>query len=210
MKTEIININPFFPDARAVTEAARVIKKGGIIAFPTETIYGLGVDARNETAVRRIYEIKNRPAHKPILILIPSQGQLGQFVTEIPPVAEKLMKVYWPGALTIVFPAKPTTSSILRGGGQTIGIRIPPHAATLALLRECDCPLTAPSANLADGKNPLTAQDVLDQLGDRIDLILDAGPSLTSVPSTVIDVTKKPPQIIRSGAVSVADEFLRS
>ncbi|RMH72865.1 MAG: threonylcarbamoyl-AMP synthase [Gemmatimonadetes bacterium] len=208
MSTPLLSIHPQYPDPNIIAQAATIIQDGGVIAFPTETLYGLAADAQNDRAIQRVFEIKNRPANKPILILLPSTDALAEFVTEIPPGATPLMAEYWPGALTLVFPAKPAVSPILRGGGDSIGIRIPPHPVALALLRACNCPLTAPSANLSGETPPLTAHDVLDQLDGQIDLILDAGKSSSAMPSTVIDVTKKPPRILRSGAVKVASQWL--
>ncbi len=149
MKTKIIKIDSSTVISKAITQAVRVIQNGGVIAFPTETVYGLAADAGNEDAIQRIFDLKRRPANKPILILISDKTQITEFVAKVSSIADRLMKKYWPGPLTIVFPAKSSVSSILRGGGDTIGIRIPSHPVAQALLQACICPLTAPSANIS-------------------------------------------------------------
>ncbi|MDP3029128.1 MAG: L-threonylcarbamoyladenylate synthase [Deltaproteobacteria bacterium] len=204
-----IKVNAQNPDEEAIRKACAVLKQGGILAFPTETFYGLGADALNEQALKRVFALKQRDYAKPLLVIISEKDQLHSLVSDIPSVAEKLMDSFWPGPLTIIFKARKGLPSLLTGGTDTVGIRISSHPVARSLASTFGLPLTATSANLSGGRNPITAQDVCDQLGGRVDMILDAGETKGIKGSTIIDVTLSPPRIVREGDVPV-DEIMKA
>ncbi len=202
--TRIIKINPASPEISAILEAASVLKSGGIIGLPTDTVYGLGADAGNEEALQELYMIKAREPGKPTSILIHSRNQLGALVSEITGPAEFLMETFWPGPLTIIFKASAKVHSILSAGGGTIGIRIPDSPVCLGILRETGFPLTAPSANVSGRPPACSAQEVFESFNGRIKLILDGGEADSSSPSTIADATGADIKIIREGKISKA------
>jgi L-threonylcarbamoyladenylate synthase len=179
--------------------AADFIKKGGLVAFPTETVYGLGADALNSKAVLAVFEAKKRPLDNPPIVHVGNPKDVYNLVKEVPPKAEKLMKNFWPGPLTLIFKRSNIVPDVTVAGLDTIAIRMPRHNVALALLRGSGCPIAAPSANLAGKPSPTTAKHVWDDLNGRIDAILDAGPTNIGVESTVLDLTVDPPQILRPG-----------
>jgi L-threonylcarbamoyladenylate synthase len=182
------------PDPAAIAEAAGLIRKGGIVAFPTETVYGLGVDATNAAAVDRLNKLKGRPPEKPYSWHLPSADAVRAQLGEVPPVAGQLMDKFWPGPLTIILPA--------RNG--TIGFRVPDHPIAQAFLTACGVPVAAPSANRSGQPPPTDAAEVLAALGDSIDCVLDAGPTKLGKESTVIEVVRNTIEIRRHGAVPEA------
>lgn len=194
-------IDPQCPDLTVVDKAARIIRAGGLVAFPTETVYGLAADAANSAAIRRIYTVKGRPEGKPILVLIADNAWLGNLTDSVSPQAEAVMTAFWPGPLTLAFQARSTVPPELLAGGTTIGVRFSNSLLALALGHAVGGPITAPSANPSGAENPLSAQDVQRNLGDQIDLILDGGPAPDAVPSTVVDVSGKTPVLIRPGKI---------
>jgi L-threonylcarbamoyladenylate synthase len=179
--------------------ATDFIKKGGLVAFPTETVYGLGADALNSKAVLAVFEAKKRPLDNPPIVHVGNPKDVYNLVKEVPPKAEKLMKNFWPGPLTLIFKRSNIVPDVTVAGLDTIAIRMPRHNVALALLRGSGCPIAAPSANLAGKPSPTTAKHVWDDLNGRIDAILDAGPTNIGVESTVLDLTVDPPQILRPG-----------
>jgi L-threonylcarbamoyladenylate synthase len=183
-----------------MAEAAAVLAAGGLVAFPTETFYGLGADARNPEAVRRVFKVKGRPPSKPVLVLVDSVAMAESLVETVPSQARMLMERHWPGPLTLVFRSRPGVGEDLTAGTGTVGIRMPGHPVALALVRALGAPVTAPSANPSGGPPPTTASDVLSALDGRIDLVLDGGATGGGPPSTVADVTVDPPRILRAGA----------
>jgi len=193
------------PEESVIQKACSILKEGGLVAFPTETFYGLGADALNEQALKRVFALKRRDYAKPLLIIIAEKDQLHSLVSDIPAVAEKLMDSFWPGPLTIIFKAKKGLPSLLTGGTDTVGIRISSHPVARSLASTFGLPLTATSANLSGGRNPITAQDICNQLGEGVDLILDAGETKGIKGSTIIDVTLSPPRIVREGDVPVSE-----
>lgn len=199
---EMLSIDPVHPDKVILSKAAEIIRGGGLVAFPTETVYGIGADATNPSAVKKIYEAKGRDTSKPILVLISHKEDLVRLVRYIPERVEKLMDAFWPGPLTIIFPALEILPTELLGRGKTIGVRHSSASVPMALCSSVDSPITAPSANCSGGREPLTAEDVAGQLGDWVDLILDGGDSPSDVPSTVVDVSNGPPRLIRGGCTS--------
>jgi L-threonylcarbamoyladenylate synthase len=183
-------------------EAARALTLGGVIAFPTETFYGLGVAALDSDAVDRLLALKGRPAGKPVLVLVDSVA-MAESVAEISPAARALMTQHWPGALTLVMPARARVPAGITAGTGTVGVRMSPHAVARGLVNALGAPITAPSANPAGGPPPTSAADVLAHFESGIDLVLDGGPAPGGAPSTVLDVTVDPPRVLRAGAVRV-------
>jgi L-threonylcarbamoyladenylate synthase len=188
--------------APAVREAADLVRRGGVIAYPTDTLYGLGASLRHEQALERIYEIKGRDRSKPILLLVADIAFVLPLVEAVPESARRMMEAFWPGPLTLVFKASQGVPDICLAGGTTVGIRLPDAPVALALLRELQEPLTASSANLSGGPQPVSAQQVAEAIGPRIDLILDGGPSLDARPSTLVDVSSRRPRLLREGRIS--------
>ena len=186
-------------------EAAAVLAKGGLVAFPTETFYGLGANALDAEAVRRVFVAKGRPESKPVLVLVDSVEMAESLVKEVPAAARKLMSRYWPGPLTLVFKAIASAPEELTGGTGTIGIRLPRHPVAFELVHAAGVPLTAPSANLSGVPPPTTAADVTRALSGKIDLILDGGATAGGLPSTILDVTVTPPRLLRRGALEIPE-----
>jgi len=189
------------PDPHLIAHAAAIIRSGGLVAFPTETVYGLGADGLNPAAVARIFEAKERPPTDPLILHIAEPETLLQLVREAPPVALELARRFWPGPLTLVLPKQPGVPDIVTAGLATVAVRMPAHPVALALIRAARTPIAAPSANRFGRTSPTTARHVQDDLGDRIDLILDAGPTPIGVESTVLDLTRPVPTILRPGGL---------
>ncbi|MCL2396482.1 MAG: L-threonylcarbamoyladenylate synthase [Defluviitaleaceae bacterium] len=181
------------PDA--IEQAARIIKDGGLVAFPTETVYGLGGNALCSAACAKIYAAKGRPSDNPLISHISDAAQLAELVSHVPAKAQKLIDAFWPGPLTIIFPCKNTP-------GQTIGIRMPQNPVALALITHAGVPIAAPSANISGRPSPTTAAHVLTDLDGKVDMILDGGMCQHGLESTVIDCTVEPPTILRPGSVT--------
>jgi len=202
--TRLLAVDPAEPSPAALTTAADVLRGGGLVAFPTETFYGLGAAALDAAAVRRIVEVKGRPEGKPLLVLVDSIAMAEAVALAIPAEARALMGRHWPGALTLVLRARPEVPDAVTAGSGTVGVRLSPHPVAQALVRALGAPVTAPSANQSGGPPPTTAAAVLAEFRDRIDLVLDGGPTAGGEPSTVLDVTVDPPRLVRAGAVRVS------
>ena len=185
----------------AVSRAAELLNQGQVVALPTETVYGLAANALDPEAVSRIFEIKGRPAHNPIIVHISSLELAKRCVTEWPAVAEKLGRAFWPGPLTLVLPRAKAIPDIVTAGGPTVGVRWPSHPFIQAVIRECDFPLAAPSANPANRLSPTTSEHVRKYFGDRIPLIIDGGQSHVGIESTVLDLSVAPPRLLRPGMI---------
>jgi L-threonylcarbamoyladenylate synthase len=194
-----LKVNSQHPDANKIRIASRIIKKGGLVAFPTETVYGLGADALNPDAVARIFEAKKRPADNPIIVHVGDKDDVYELVRKVPRSAEKLMTQFWPGPLTLILRRSSHVPNITVVGLDTIAIRMPNNNVALALIHQSKVPIAAPSANLAGKPSPTTAQHVIEDLAGRIDAVLDAGPTKIGVESTVIDMTTTVPLILRPG-----------
>jgi L-threonylcarbamoyladenylate synthase len=192
----------------AVGQAAEVIRGGGVVAYPTETVYGLGALALHEAAVERIYGLKQRQRYKPLSILIEDPSELEGLVQTIPNSARALMARFWPGPLTLLFLAAGQLPSILTGRGGKLAVRVSSHPVARELVRAVGAPITATSANRSGAPSCRTGEEVLAQLGGRLELILDGGLTPGSEGSTIADVTVEPPKILRVGAIA-ADEVLR-
>jgi L-threonylcarbamoyladenylate synthase len=185
----------------AIYKAKNTLLSGGIVAFPTESFYGLAVNISDKEALHRLFKIKERSKDQPVLILIPSIEQLARYVAAIPPIAQALIDKFWPGGLTLVFHARETVSPLLSAGTGKIGIRLSSHPIATALAMTVGKPITGTSANLS-GKPPCSfADDVFKELGERIDLILDGGETTGGKGSTILDVTVDPPVIMREGMI---------
>ena len=188
-----------------IDETAEILRGGGIIAYPTETVYGLGVDAQSERGIRRLFKIKSRAPDKPISVLVRDTVMLGRVVSRIPPMARPLMERHWPGPVTIVFPASSDIPPSLTGQTGTIGARISPHPFVKHLFNSFDSPLTATSANISGGEGLIEPEDILRTFGGRIDLVIGMSEFMEGGGSTVVDVTGEKPRIIRQGKVKVKD-----
>ena len=197
----VLKIDRGNPDLSLLQQAARLIREGEVIAFPTETFYGLGTDALNTRAVEKVFEIKQRSRTSPILVLVNSFSQASDLVEIVPPQAWSLITRFWPGPLTLVFKASDKVPRILTAGTGKIGIRIRSDPLARRLLETVAVPLTATSANRSGDKSPTTAQSVAQTLGGEVALILDAGPTPGGLPSTVVDVTTDPITFLRKGQI---------
>ena len=198
-KTLLLKVNPQTPDIEKVRISAEFIRSGGLVAFPTETVYGLGADALNAKAVLALFEAKKRPLDNPPIVHVCDVKDVYRLAQEIPRTAEKLMKAFWPGPLTLVLKRSSIVPDVTVAGLDTVAVRMPRHNVALALISESRCPISAPSANLAGRPSPTMARHVLEDLDGRIDAVLDAGPTVIGVESTVLDVTVDPPQVLRPG-----------
>lgn len=192
--------------SRVARRAAAVLLAGGVVAYPTESFYGLGVDATNEKAIKRLFEIKGRNNDQPLLVIIPTKEIPDNWVSHIPPVAGKLIHRYWPGGLTLVFEAGPAVSNLLTAHTGKIGIRCPGHPLARELTRKAGVPITGTSANISGGHPCSSARDVAEALGSRVDLILDGGRTEGIKGSTILDVSVDPPRILRHGLVEPSVE----
>ncbi len=191
------------PLESVLKNALQVLKNGGIIAYPTESFYALGVNTQNEDAVRRLYELKKRPADKPVPLIAGSREILKTLVKSIPPQAEFLMKEFWPGALTMVFDAAEGLPEGLTAGIGKVAVRIPGESFALSLAKAADFPITATSANHSGSSPAESADEVIKYFGETIDLIIDAGKTPGGKPSTIIDITVMPFKVLREGRVLV-------
>ena len=185
----------------AVKRAAERLRAGEVVALPTETVYGLAVNARDEKAVAKIFQIKGRPANNPIIVHVVDLEMAKRCVADWPADADRLAKAYWPGPLTLVLPRAKGIPGNVTAGGATVGVRWPGHPLIQAVIRECGFPLAAPSANLSGRISPTNAGHVRKELGDQISLIIDGGQSQVGIESTVLDLTESPPAILRPGMI---------
>ncbi len=188
----------------ALLKAAELIKLGELVVFPTETVYGLGADAVNASAVKKIFEAKGRPSDNPLIVHIGVSEQLEDYVEEVPPAARRLIEAYWPGPLTMIFKKKKHIPSVVTANLDTVAIRLPKHDAARELIMACDTAIAAPSANRSGRPSPTRAEHVWEDLQGRVPLILDGGPCEVGIESTVIDMTQKIPVILRPGDVTEA------
>lgn len=197
MQTKLIKEN--------ISEAAEIIKRGGLVAVPTETVYGLAGNGLDENAVHEIYEVKGRPAVKPLSLMVPDRGAMKEYCEDVPEQAEYLAERFWPGPLTIVLKAKELVPEIVRAGGTTVGLRCPDHPLTLEALRLAKLPFAAPSANPSGAESPKDAAKVMEYFSGRIDAVIDGGPCGIGRESTLIDMSARPYRILRQGALAADD-----
>ena len=205
--TDVLRVDPRRPDPEAVRRAADCLRMGGLVAFPTETVYGLGVHALNAEAVRRLFEAKQRPADDPLIVHVLALNDAVPLVAGVPDQARRLASRFWPGPLTLVLRRSSIVPAEVTAGLDTVALRAPSHPIARALLAEAGLPVAAPSANLFSRPSPTRAEHVLEDLAGRIDLVLDGGPTSVGVESTVLDLSADPPVVLRPGAVSA--EMLR-
>lgn len=186
----------------SIDRALEVLGNGGLVAIPTETVYGLAADAGQDAAVRRIFAAKGRPADHPLIVHLAAAAQLPEWSAHVPPAAALLAEACWPGPITLLVPKAEHVLPVVTGGRDTVGIRVPAHALTTELLSRFGGGLAAPSANRFGKVSPTTAQHVALDLGDRVDYILDGGPCPIGVESTIVDCTVDPPQVLRPGGIT--------
>jgi len=202
MTIKILQVNPVDPEPEKIALAAAEIRGGGLVAFPTETVYGLGANALDETAVRRIFAAKARPSEDPLIVHIGKIEDLAAVVDQIPDLVKVLAEAFWPGPLTLVLPKSRLVPANVSAGLNNVAVRMPAHPVALALLESAGVPIAAPSANRFGHTSPTTAAHVLQDLGDFIDMILDGGEASVGVESTVLDLTHTPPVILRPGGLT--------
>jgi L-threonylcarbamoyladenylate synthase len=204
MHTRVLRVDPVIPEPAVLDEAASVLGRGGLVAFPTETVYGLGANALDPDAVARVFIAKGRPAGNPLIVHVATNDQAQELTRDWPEAAARLSARFWPGPLTLVLSRNTRVPDLVTAGGATVAIRIPAHPVALALLRAVPTPLAAPSANRSSYLSPTRPEHVLRSLDGRIDLLLDAGPTAGGVESTVLDVSTSPPRLLRPGLIGPA------
>lgn len=185
-----------------IVDAASLLREGEVVAFPTETVYGLGASALSDESVEKIFLAKGRPSDNPLIVHIGAKEQLSMVASHVPEKAERVIEAFWPGPLTVILPKTDQVASLVTAGLDTVGVRMPDHPVALALLREAGVPIAAPSANRSGRPSPTTASHVLADLEGRIAGVLDGGSTGVGVESTVLDVTVEPPMILRPGGVT--------
>ena len=190
-------------DSEAIRLAAKIIKAGGLVAFPTETVYGLGCDARNAGAVAKVFEAKQRPQFDPLIVHIADREQLDTVVESLPRLAQQLMDLFWPGPLTLVVAKQAAVPDLVTAGLPTVAVRMPNHPVAQALIREAGTPIAAPSANPFGYVSPTTAQHVADGLGSTVDVILDGGACSIGVESTIVLLVGSEPELLRPGSITI-------
>jgi L-threonylcarbamoyladenylate synthase len=203
MNTEIVVVDPSDPEPRLIAGAVEFLRAGRLVAFPTETVYGLGASALDPAAVRRIFDAKGRPPSNPLIVHIPDPSVVAIVAADWPAAAARLADGFWPGPLTIVVPKSSVVPDEITAGGPTVAVRCPNHPVALALLRAAGVPLAAPSANRSTEISPTRAEHVLKSLGGRIDMILDGGPCSGGIESTVVDVTGPVVRVLRPGLITM-------
>ncbi|MGI4789024.1 MAG: L-threonylcarbamoyladenylate synthase [Janthinobacterium lividum] len=203
--TEILRIDSITPDPEILAHAGEVLRQGGLVAYPTETVYGLAASAFVVDSIARVFDAKGRPFGQPLPVQIAEAGEVETLARNVSAAARRLIADFFPGPLTLVFWRQPTVSLTVTGGGNTVGLRMPDHPVALGVLRAFGAPLVCPSANLTGRRASMSAQDVLEDLDGEIDLVLDGGPTTDRTPSTVLDVTTEPARLIREGKISRAE-----
>ncbi|MDD5073059.1 MAG: L-threonylcarbamoyladenylate synthase [Candidatus Omnitrophica bacterium] len=194
--TEVLRVNASKPEAAKIKKAAAELKKGGLVVFPTETVYGLGASLLDKRAVEKIYEIKKRPKNKPLTVHVADTASVRKIAGKIPAGAERLIKKYWPGPLTI----------ILRDSrGKKTGFRMPDNKIAFCLIKKAGVPVVAPSANISGNKPPTSAAEVLRDLDGKVDIVIDGGKTAIGIESTVVDMTGRSPKVLREGAIPKAE-----
>ena len=205
--TQLFPLDPQNPDPQVIALAAERLRAGGLVAFPTETVYGLGANAFDEQAIERIFEVKRRPSYDPLIVHIASIEQLDAVASDVPELARRFAEGFWPGPLTLVLKKRPRVAANVSSGMDTVAVRMPDHKIPLALIEASGVPVAAPSANLFTRPSPTLAQHVLDDLDGHVDIVLDGGSTLIGLESTVLDLTGTTPSVLRPGGVPL--EVLR-
>ena len=202
MKTEILKISSLETDRDKIKFAASILKKGGLVAFPTETVYGLGANALDSSAVGNIFKAKSRPSDNPLIAHVSNMDMVYKLAKNVPEIAKQFMHNFWPGPLTLVMDKTEIVPQIVTAGLDTVGIRMPSHPVALALIEEAGVPVAAPSANTSGKPSPTTAEHVISDLSGKVDVIIDSGNADIGLESTVLDVTSEPPMILRPGGIT--------
>jgi L-threonylcarbamoyladenylate synthase len=197
LKTEIVKLDPQYPDLKQIAQCAKIIRKGGLVVFPTETVYGIAADFSNPKAMQRLREVKKRSEDKPFSILISQIGLISNYTSTTDPKLYKLIDAYWPGPLTVVVPSKEE--------GKTIGVRMPDHPIALKLVQDSQCTIAAPSANEEGNDPPSTYEGALKDLDGLVDVIIDGGTARIGVGSSVVDLTGQRPKVLREGVITQKD-----
>jgi tRNA threonylcarbamoyl adenosine modification protein (Sua5/YciO/YrdC/YwlC family) len=197
LKTEIIEVHPKFPDLGKIAYCARIIRQGGLIVFPTDTVYGIAADFSNPQAIERLRKVKKRSSNKPFSVLVSQRGLISNYTHMSEPVLYKLIDAYWPGPLTVVVPGKQE--------GQTIGVRIPDHPIALRLVQDAQCTIAAPSANFEGNPAPTTCQEALRDLNGLVDVAIDGGAAKLGIGSSVVDLAHGSPKVLRDGVITQED-----
>ncbi len=203
MTTKILTVDPTQPDPEAIEEAAQAIRDGKLVAFPTETVYGLGAHARDEAAVQKIFDAKERPANDPLIVHIAHVGQVNQCATTFPNAARKLALSFWAGPLTLILPKKPSIPDLVTAGLPNVALRAPSHRVARALMETAGVPIAAPSANRFSRPSPTTAAHVLADLDGRVDVLIDGGATDIGLESTIVDFSVDPPVLRRPGGITL-------
>ena len=199
---KMLPVDPVKPDPNVLAEAAKIINAGGLVAFPTETVYGIGADGTNQSAIRKIYQVKGREKRKPILVIVGKEKDIIPLTQFVPAGVENIIDAFWPGPLTMVLPRSDSIPPIVSAGLPTVGVRVPDHPIASQLIEMAGCPIAAPSGNRFGCISPTTAEHVREQLADRVQVILDGGPCRVGVESTVLDMTSDTPRLLRPGGVT--------
>jgi len=202
--TEVLQLNPHAPEPDILAHAGEILRAGGLVAYPTETVYGLAASAFNSESITRVFEAKGRPQGQPLPVQIAGVAEVEMLARDVPQAARTLIADFFPGPLTLVLWRQPSVSLLITGGEDTVGLRMPDHVVALGVLRAFGGPLVCPSANLTGRRASMSASDVLEDLDGEIDLVLDGGPTTGRTPSTVLDVTTQPARLIREGKISRA------
>jgi len=201
----VVIVDPSSPEDSVIGRAAEILRRGGLVAFPTETVYGLGANALDIDAVERVYAAKGRPAYNPLIVHVADEGAARSLVSEWPEHASRVARAFWPGPVTIVLRKRDLIPAVVTAGLDAVALRVPAHPIALALLRAAGIPLAAPSANRSTELSPTTAQHVERSLGARVDLILDGGPTQVGIESTVLDLRGPRPSILRPGIIGARE-----
>lgn len=196
---------PFIDIHEQIEKGIAILRQGGLVAYPTDTVYGLGAAMNLSKAVEKIYAVKGRPLSSALPILLADVSQITEVVSVVPPAAKCFIKHFFPGKLTLILPKSRAVPSSVTGGGDTVAVRVPDHPVPVALIKGLGCPIVGTSANLSGKPSALTAGEAANQLGDKIDLVIDGGTSPGGRESTIVDVTKDIPVIVREGAIPVEE-----
>ena len=202
MNTRVVVIDPQNIDHEAIREAGAIIRNGGLVAFPTETVYGLGANGLDPGAVKRIFQAKGRPSDNPLILHISRAEELDKLVEDIPPTAERLIEEFWPGPLTLIFKKSPLVPEIVTAGLDTVAVRMPSHPVAMSMIRYAGVPVAAPSANLSGKPSPTRAHHVIKDLLGKVDMIIDSGSVMVGLESTVADVTGGGVVVLRPGGIT--------
>lgn len=205
METLVVKINKDKIEEKSIEEAANIIKNGGLVAFPTETVYGLGANGLDEGAVSKIFKAKGRPQDNPLILHVHSMEQIKDLVIEIPQIAITVMEEFWPGPLTILFKRSNRVPDIITAGLDTVALRMPKNDIALSLIRESNCPIAAPSANISGRPSPTSSSHVIQDLMGKVDMIIDGGMTGIGLESTVLDLSGDMPMILRPGGVTLEE-----